>query len=50
MGQTRLMLLFKGISVGFCGSLTTWSKWNQQLSLLLVGKTQTNSQAQVIMT
>ena len=48
MGKTRLVALYKGLTTGFCGSLTTWSKWNQQLSLLLVGETQTDSQPQVI--
>ncbi|XP_076824930.1 uncharacterized protein LOC143470590 isoform X1 [Clavelina lepadiformis] len=37
MGKTRLAALYKGLTTGFCGSYTTWSKWNQQLSLTLVG-------------
>ncbi|XP_002131803.2 uncharacterized protein LOC100176892 isoform X1 [Ciona intestinalis] len=48
MGSTRLGAMYKGLTTGFCGSYTTWSKWNQQLSLALVGETNTVSQSQVL--
>uniref|UniRef100_H2Y779 Uncharacterized protein n=1 Tax=Ciona savignyi TaxID=51511 RepID=H2Y779_CIOSA len=48
MGSTRLGAMYKGLTTGFCGSYTTWSKWNQQLSLTLVGGANAASQSQVL--
>nr|CAB3229133.1 UPF0695 membrane protein C977.11/PB8B6.06c [Phallusia mammillata] len=49
MSKTRLAALLKGLTTGFCGSFTTWSKWNQQISLTLVGESQTpGTQMQVL--
>jgi len=47
MGKTRLAALYKGLTTGFCGCFTTWSKWNQQQSMTLIGETNTESQSQV---
>jgi len=37
-----------GISTGLCGSITTYSKWNQQVSLMLLSAANTSGQSQVI--
>ncbi|XP_078493749.1 uncharacterized protein LOC100183087 [Ciona intestinalis] len=39
--------LVTGLTTGLCGCLTTYSKWNQQISLLLVGMVTTTSQSQL---
>jgi len=47
LGKTRLAAMAKGITTGFCGSFTTWSKWNQQQSLTLIGESSSTAQMQV---
>ena len=47
--DTKLKSLYIGLTAGLCGSFSTWSMWNQQLSLLFVGEVESESTNQVIL-
>ncbi|XP_076823673.1 uncharacterized protein LOC143469751 [Clavelina lepadiformis] len=44
----RYTVLHTGISTGLCGSITTYSRWNQHVSLLFLTKASASSTPQVV--
>jgi len=47
LADTNVVSLCNGLLVGFCATLTSWSSWNQHLSLILIEETPIDGQAQV---